>query len=147
MTLKGIAAGHRMLFETIMAAAIKAPRYFIEAGHKCPTNPHDGLMQYAHHTKLQSFDYFCTMPNNVIGDFNTFMEIRWERENIGSIGFPVTERDQQHVLDEIEELHPTIERVGYNFFTLQPIKNARVYFYHHILHDWSDYKCLEILQT
>ncbi|KAA8571902.1 hypothetical protein EYC84_001853 [Monilinia fructicola] len=186
MTLKGIAAGHRMLFNTSMAAAIKAPQYFREAGYKCPTSPHDGLMQYAHHTKLQSFDYFCTMPNNVIGDFNTFMGSTMGARKYWLDWFPVTERvlggakadaplivdvgggkghdieafnkkfpgrgklvlqDQQHVLDEIEELDPTIERVGYNFFTPQPIKNARVYFYHHILHDWSDYKCLEILQN
>lgn len=28
---------------------------------------------------------------------------------------------------------------------LTSVLDARVYFYHHILHDWSDYKCLEIL--
>jgi hypothetical protein len=28
-----------------------------------------------------------------------------------------------------------------------PTIGARVYFYHHILHDWSDYKCLEILSA
>ncbi|KAF7936649.1 uncharacterized protein EAE97_008015 [Botrytis byssoidea] len=62
MTQKGIAAD-----------ALHAPRYFLETSHTSPTNPHDGLMQYAHGTKLQSFDYFGTMPGNVLGDFNTFM--------------------------------------------------------------------------
>lgn len=56
-----------------MLAALHAPRYFLETSHTSPTNPHDGLMQYAHGTKLQSFDYFGTMPGNVLGDFNTFM--------------------------------------------------------------------------
>lgn len=35
--------------------------------------------------------------------------------------------------------------MGYNFFTEQPVKGARAYLYHHIFHDWSDDKCLEIL--
>ncbi|KAL4929892.1 S-adenosyl-L-methionine-dependent methyltransferase [Aspergillus undulatus] len=38
-----------------------------------------------------------------------------------------------------------IEKVAYDFFTEQPIKGARVYFYHHIFHDWSDEYCLTIL--
>ncbi|KAI9645579.1 hypothetical protein NHQ30_006321 [Ciborinia camelliae] len=186
MTMKGIAAGHRMMFETSMVAVIKAPKYFKETGHKCPTDPYDGLMQYAHQTKLQSFDYFRTMPNNVMGDFNTFMGSTMGARKYWLDWFPVAERvlegmtgdaslivdvgggkghdieafnemfpgrgklilqDQPHVLEDIKEIHPAIERVGYDFFTPQPIKNARVYFYHHILHDWSDYKCLEILQA
>ena len=28
---------------------------------------------------------------------------------------------------------------------IERITGARAYFYHHILHDWSDYKCEEIL--
>lgn len=43
------------------------------------------------------------------------------------------------------ELASEIEKVEYDFFKEQPIKNARVYFMHHILHDWSDSYCLEIL--
>ncbi|KAL6229788.1 hypothetical protein BDW75DRAFT_234933 [Aspergillus navahoensis] len=40
-----------------------------------------------------------------------------------------------------------IKKVAYDFFTEQPVKGARVYFLHHILHDWSDEYCLKILQN
>ncbi|KAF7901467.1 hypothetical protein EAF00_003688 [Botryotinia globosa] len=192
MTQKGIAAGHRMLFATSMLAALHAPRYFLETSHTSPTNPHDGLMQYAHGTKLQSFDYFGTMPGNVLGDFNTFMGNTMGARRYWLDWWPVEERvfegvegadntllvdvgggkghdimafkekfgrrekrvgrlvlqDQPHVLEEIGEgeLGEGIEKCGYDFFTEQTVKNSRIYFYHHILHDWSDYKCLEILR-
>ncbi|TGO50725.1 hypothetical protein BOTNAR_0382g00110 [Botryotinia narcissicola] len=192
MTQKGIAAGHRMLFATSMLAALHAPRYFLETSHTSPTKPHDGLMQYAHGTKLQSFDYFGTMPGNVLGDFNTFMGNKMGARKYWLDWWPVEERvfkgvegadntllvdvgggkghdvmafkekferrekgvgrlvlqDQSHVLEEIgeSELDEGIEKCGYDFFTEQPVKNSRIYFYHHILHDWSDYKCLEILR-
>ncbi|KAF7879941.1 uncharacterized protein EAF02_007578 [Botrytis sinoallii] len=57
--------------------------------------------------------------------------------------------DQPHVLEEIGEgeLGKGVQKCGYDFFTEQPVKNSRIYFYHHILHDWSDYKCLEILRV
>lgn len=35
---------------------------------------------------------------------------------------------------------------GHDFFTPQPIKNARVYFMRMILHDWSDSACIQILK-
>ncbi|PLB51574.1 o-methyltransferase [Aspergillus steynii IBT 23096] len=47
----------------------------------------------------------------------------------------------------VEDLDEKIERVAYDFFTEQPVKGARVYFYHHILHDWSDEYCLKILEN
>ncbi|KAL5044520.1 hypothetical protein BDW71DRAFT_215692 [Aspergillus fruticulosus] len=40
-----------------------------------------------------------------------------------------------------------IKKVAYDFFTEQPVKGARVYLLHHILHDWSDEYCLKILQN
>ncbi len=36
---------------------------------------------------------------------------------------------------------------AHDFFTAQPIKNASVYFMRMILHDWPDYKALEILKA
>lgn len=82
-------------------------------------------------------------------------------------------QDLQPVIETLDDLDPVIEKVGYDFFTEQPLKGmlsllllpfpvkaeeeldvymlkpftgARVYFYHHILHDWSDNYCLEILR-
>ncbi|KAI1360719.1 O-methyltransferase [Xylaria arbuscula] len=36
--------------------------------------------------------------------------------------------------------------MDHDFLTEQPIECARVYFYHHIIHDWSDDNCREILK-
>jgi O-methyltransferase domain len=43
-----------------------------EAGHRCPTDPANGLIQYAFQTKLQIFDLLDSMPQ-VLKAFNTFM--------------------------------------------------------------------------
>ena len=34
-----------------------------------------------------------------------------------------------------------------DFFTLQPIKDADVYFFRAIFHDWPDKYCIQILQN
>ncbi|TVY16828.1 O-methyltransferase asqD [Lachnellula arida] len=60
-------------------------------------------------------------------------------------GHKLVLQDLQSVIDNVLDLDGSIETMAYDFFTEQPLKGARVYFYHHILHDWSDYKCLEIL--
>ncbi|KAI9044121.1 S-adenosyl-L-methionine-dependent methyltransferase [Aspergillus affinis] len=52
--------------------------------------------------------------------------------------------DLKAVTDTLD-LGLTIQKVPYDFFTEQPVLGARVYFYHHILHDWSDWYCLQIL--
>ncbi|KAI1283368.1 putative O-methyltransferase [Xylaria sp. FL0933] len=54
-------------------------------------------------------------------------------------------QDLKSVTDEVEGIDPRIEVMGYDFFEVQPVEGARAYFYHHILHDWPDSKCLEIL--
>jgi hypothetical protein len=38
-----------------------------------------------------------------------------------------------------------IEPQGYDFFTPQPVKEAKVYYLHHVLHDWPDEACRKIL--
>lgn len=38
-----------------------------------------------------------------------------------------------------------IERTVHDFFTPQPVKGARAYFMHSILHDWPDDRCRDIL--
>ncbi|XXG95485.1 hypothetical protein Hte_001749 [Hypoxylon texense] len=55
-------------------------------------------------------------------------------------------QDSSAVTDSIDPLYPSIKVMAYDFFTEQPLKGARSYFYHHILHDWSDEQCLKILE-
>ncbi|RGP70195.1 hypothetical protein FSPOR_4095 [Fusarium sporotrichioides] len=54
-------------------------------------------------------------------------------------------QDLPVVIDQITTLEDKIERMKYDFFTEQPIKGARAYYMHSVLHDWSDETCLEIL--
>ncbi|KAI1747698.1 putative O-methyltransferase [Xylaria castorea] len=183
MANEGIAAGHRVLGEMVVSTATKAPRYFKEAGYNCPTDPRDGLTQYAFQTKLSAFQLYSSMPG-ILKDFNMFMGntmgarsywINWypvhERLLNGSVQelpllvdvgggkghdllafhekYPARGRlvlqDLVAVTDSIQDINP-IELMAYDFFTEQPVHGARAYFYHHILHDWSDVKCLEILK-
>ncbi|KAF3018914.1 hypothetical protein E8E14_010495 [Neopestalotiopsis sp. 37M] len=179
-----IAAGHRMVGEMILGAAQKAPKYFKEYGYCCPTNPKDGLMQYAFQTKLTTFELFMSMPQ-VFKDFNTFMGNTMGARSYWVDWYPLRERlidgatqdsallvdvgagkghdllalhekfpdhgklilqDLDGVIESLNGMDHSIELVAYDFFTEQPIKGARAYFYHHILHDWSDEYCLRILE-
>ncbi|KAK7750884.1 hypothetical protein SLS62_007147 [Diatrype stigma] len=183
MTINAIAAGHRMLGDMVAGAAQKAPKYLRETGYRCPTDPKDGLMQYAFQTKLTTFDFFSSIPD-VLMDFNTFMGNTMGARSYWVDWFPVPERlldgaiaDSALLVDVgggkghdvlafhekyprqgrlvLQDLAPVIEAIGtldhaielmpYDFFKSQPVKGARAYFYHHILHDWSDVKCMEIL--
>ncbi|KAI1744961.1 S-adenosyl-L-methionine-dependent methyltransferase [Xylaria scruposa] len=40
-----------------------------------------------------------------------------------------------------------IEAMEYDFFTPQPLRGARAYYFRNVLHDWPDAKCIEILQN
>ncbi|KAI1733692.1 putative O-methyltransferase [Xylaria scruposa] len=183
MVNEGIAAGHRVAGEMVVGAATKAPRYFKEAGYHCPTDPRDGLTQYAFQSKLSAFQLYSSMPG-LLKDFNMFMGNTMGARSYWIDWYPVQERllngsmqelpllvdvgggkghdllafhekyptqgrlvlqDLATVIESIRDIHP-IEPVAYDFFTEQPIHGARAYFYHHILHDWSDVKCLEILK-
>ncbi|CAI7584217.1 unnamed protein product [Penicillium manginii] len=54
-------------------------------------------------------------------------------------------QDQPHVLKEITTLNRAVEPMVHDFYTPQPIKGARAYFLHSILHDWNDAICQDIL--
>ncbi|KAI1486916.1 sterigmatocystin 8-O-methyltransferase [Biscogniauxia mediterranea] len=186
MATEEIAAGHRMVGEMVVGAAHKAPNYLREAGYRCPTDAHDGLMQYAFQTKLTTFELFISRPR-VLKDFNTFMGNTMGARKYWVDWFPVNERlldnvaiaadspllvdvgagkghdllafrskyphiegrlilqDLAPVISSIQVVDPAIELMIYDFFTEQPVTDARAYFYHHILHDWSDAHCLTIL--
>ncbi|KAL4869529.1 hypothetical protein BDV12DRAFT_208378 [Aspergillus spectabilis] len=66
--------------------------------------------------------------------------------------FPDAARSGQLVLEDLAavteglDLDNAFEKVAYDFFMEQPFKGARVYFFHHIFHDWSDEYCLKILE-
>lgn len=53
--------------------------------------------------------------------------------------------DLPMVIADVQDLDPTIDRISYDFNTEQPIKGARAYFMHSIMHDWPDDVCRSIL--
>ncbi|CAI7610465.1 unnamed protein product [Penicillium crustosum] len=54
-------------------------------------------------------------------------------------------QDLPQVISTIENLPEGTELAPHDFFTPQPVKGARTYFMHWILHDWSDEHCRSIL--
>lgn len=54
---------------------------------------------------------------------------------------------QDIILGNAESLPSGIEAMKYDFFTPQPIKNAKVYYLRTVLHDWPDKQTGEILDN
>ncbi|KAK1464069.1 O-methyltransferase [Colletotrichum melonis] len=56
-------------------------------------------------------------------------------------------QDLPHVLSQaqVQDLDSKIELMPYDFNTEQPVKGARAYYLHSVLHDWTDEVCESIL--
>lgn len=72
MANPALQSGYRFVWDILVNAAAKAPKYFRESHYRTGVEPHDGLTQYAHHTKLPFFSFLASMPSTM-QDFNTFM--------------------------------------------------------------------------
>lgn len=107
MATPEIAAGHRMIFELIHQAAFKAPRFLSETHYRCPTNPTDGLIQYAFQTKLPLFEFLASKPD-ISRDFNLFMGNTMGARAYWVDWFPVKER----ILDGANEGEVMMVDVG-----------------------------------
>jgi hypothetical protein len=185
MASDAVSAGHRFIYDCIVTSGIQAPQYLRESSFRAPIVHTDGIVQFAHHTKLPVFDYIASSPH-LLHNFNIFMGATMGGRVYWTEWYPIADRilkgakddtkllvdiaggkghDLQLFLDRFPEakglvlqdlpqaleaatekfLNPSVERVEYNFFTEQPIKGARAYFMHHIIHDWPEEQCLEIL--
>ncbi|KAJ6013349.1 Plant methyltransferase dimerization [Penicillium herquei] len=114
--------------------------------------------------------YLAFSKPETLTRFNSFMEEHLGNRPDWGDWFPVQEQlldhvylkpdapflvdieDVPHVLEEIRGVQDLekagIETVPYNFFTnVQPIQGARVYFFKHVLHDWSDEKAAIIFNN
>ncbi|OJI98866.1 hypothetical protein ASPVEDRAFT_50464 [Aspergillus versicolor CBS 583.65] len=47
-------------------------------------------------------------------------------------------QDLPEVVSSVKDLDPSIDVTAHDFFTEQPIKGARAYYMHSVLHDWPD---------
>ncbi|EED15780.1 O-methyltransferase [Talaromyces stipitatus ATCC 10500] len=55
-------------------------------------------------------------------------------------------QDLPSVVKQAGQLSAGLESMGHDFFTENPIKGARTYYFHSVLHGWPDEKCLDILR-
>ena len=53
-------------------------------------------------------------------------------------------QDQPEVISKVSA--QGFEATAHDFFTPQPVKHARAYYLHSVLHDWSDDDCVKILK-
>ncbi|KAJ9614054.1 hypothetical protein H2200_002190 [Cladophialophora chaetospira] len=56
-------------------------------------------------------------------------------------------QDLPNVIEGITDLEDRIVRMPYDFFTPQPVKDARAYYFRSIFHDWDDFNCRKILEN
>ena len=56
-------------------------------------------------------------------------------------------QDLPVVIDDIKDIPYGIEAMKHEFFTSQPIKNAKAYYLCKVLHDWPDKQAREILSN
>jgi hypothetical protein len=55
-------------------------------------------------------------------------------------------QDLPPIIDNIKSLDAAVIRQKHDFFTEQPMKRARAYYFRNIFHDWPDKDCVEILK-
>ncbi|CAK3792409.1 S-adenosyl-L-methionine-dependent methyltransferase [Lecanosticta acicola] len=56
-------------------------------------------------------------------------------------------QDLQVTFDGLQTKPKGIQLMPYDFFTEQPVRGSRLYFFRNIMHDWSDKKCRAILSN
>lgn len=178
--------------------------YFSQRSWRNPSEPRDGILQFALNTKMNLFEFLASQPT-LFADFNLFMSTVMGTQPMWLDWFDVQGRllagakddgvllvdvgggrghdvqlfherfvneakgelvlqDLPGVIADIRDgaLDRRIKRMGRDFFEPQPVKGkspvdrqlkpsanltlgARIYYLHHILHDWSDKYCLQIL--
>ncbi|PWY89354.1 sterigmatocystin 8-O-methyltransferase precursor [Aspergillus heteromorphus CBS 117.55] len=73
--------------------------------------------------------------------------LRALKEKIPSLPGRLVLQDLPHVISSIKAPPRGVELMSYDFFTPQPVKGARAYYMHCILHDWGDQQAREILRN
>ncbi|KAJ5525434.1 O-methyltransferase [Penicillium frequentans] len=56
-------------------------------------------------------------------------------------------QDLPSVVEQAGQLPEGLEATGHDFFKENPIKGARAYYFHSVLHGWPDAACVEILRA
>ncbi|VUC38168.1 unnamed protein product [Clonostachys rosea] len=74
-------------------------------------------------------------------------DLRELKEKHPSLPGRLVLQDRPEVISSLSSTGETVfEPMSHDFFTEQPVKNARAYYLHSVLHDWGDDDCIKILQ-
>ncbi|KAJ7783463.1 S-adenosyl-L-methionine-dependent methyltransferase [Mycena maculata] len=101
-------------------------------------------------TILTAFDWQSLAPNSIVVDVGGGLAT--SAAQISQIKLVV--QDLPAIVDqcksELSSSHPDLlesSRIDHDFFDAQPIRNASVFMMKQIIHDWSDERCLVIVDT
>jgi hypothetical protein len=78
-------------FDALMVAGIKAPQYLRESAFTAPLKDTEGIVQFAHQTKLSAFPWIASSPH-LLSNFNTFMGSTMGGRKYWTDWFPIQER-------------------------------------------------------
>ena len=70
---------------------------------------------------------------------------KFHRLNIPATSNRLILQEQPHTIEKANPM-PGIQKQAHDFFTEQPVKGARAYYLHSILHDWPDERAKAILE-
>ncbi|CAH0020866.1 unnamed protein product [Clonostachys rhizophaga] len=74
-------------------------------------------------------------------------DLRELKEKHPSLPGRLVLQDRPEVISSLASTGETVfDPTSHDFFTEQPVKNARTYYLHSVLHDWGDDDCIKILQ-
>ncbi|KAI3336052.1 S-adenosyl-L-methionine-dependent methyltransferase [Ustulina deusta] len=151
------------------------PFFFEEGGYKNPTTLTSSNFQRVH-GEGPTFFRFISSDKTINRQFADAMDclsagnsISWLHGLVaplvvdvgGSKGHNIEKFLQKHpdvpkeslILQDLPEvlekvtIHPGITACPYDFFTPEPVKGARVYYFHIVLHDWPDETATRILEV
>ena len=98
---------------------------------------------------LESFDWSLIGEGTVVDVGGSHGEVCVElARKYPSLRFVV--QDREEVISAVQVPDDVADRVKFmvhDFFSEQPVKNADVYFFRWIFHNWSDKYCIQILST
>ncbi|MDI1488689.1 MAG: hypothetical protein OHK93_007965 [Ramalina farinacea] len=140
------------LFDESAFSLAQLPTFLKQTHYKNPSDTANG--------PFHAFNTYMEVQEVLLNDFNAKEEAVLLVDVGGGRGhdleafkeaFPHQEgrlivQDLPDVIDDIRQPVPGVEAMKHNFFTPQPVKGARVHFFHYIFHDWPDQQCHDILQ-
>ncbi|EPE31358.1 S-adenosyl-L-methionine-dependent methyltransferase [Glarea lozoyensis ATCC 20868] len=81
------------------------------------------------------------------GRGQALLAIANETGNVFGMNSKLILQDRPPVLDSVpQDLLPGVEKMPYDFYTEQPVKNAHIYYYRRIMHNYQDDVCISILK-